>query len=264
MTSGQGGTPGEPSGQPPSGPSGWEKPSPGGPPSAPDHGPQGRPPAPPGHPQAPGYPQGQQAPPGYPQGQQPPPGYPQAPGYPPSPGYPPAPQGYAPAPSAPTGWGAQAPQPLERPATVRAGIGAFTAHIILGIVSSIFLFTDQRDLIDQALRQAGADTTEDVARVALTVVAVIALIFVGLEVMFLAFAWNGRNWARIVLWVLFGLNVVSGLTAAFGGSPYGGFYTSIAVIQLLLAIAGIVLLALKPSNDWYAYRKWARVTGQGR
>jgi hypothetical protein len=58
--------------------------------------------------------------------------------------------------------------------------------------------------------------------------------------------------------------VVSGLTVAFGGSPYGGFYTSLAVIQLFLAIAGIVLLALAPSNEWYRYRGWLRQTGQGR
>jgi hypothetical protein len=51
---------------------------------------------------------------------------------------------------------------------------------------------------------------------------------------------------------------------AFGGSPYGGFYTSLAVIQLFLAIAGIVLLALAPSNEWYRYRGWLRQTGQGR
>jgi hypothetical protein len=208
--------------------------------------PAGQPGSPPGQG---GDPQGWHAPPPY---------YPPGPSVPP--GYPPAP-GYEPAPSAPSPWGA--PQPVERPVTVRAGIGAFIAHMLLGIITTVFLFTDQRNLLDQALTQAAADTSEDVLRSALILVAVIALIFVALEAMFLWFAWKGRNWARIVLWVLFGLNVVSGLTA-LGGTPYGGFYTSLSVIQLLLAIAGIVLLALAPSNEWYRYRSWLRATGQGR
>jgi hypothetical protein len=36
----------------------------------------------------------------------------------------------------------------------------------------------------------------------------------------------------------------------------------LAVLQVLLQVAGIVLLALPPSNDWYRYRGWARAGGQ--
>ena len=32
---------------------------------------------------------------------------------------------------------------------------------------------------------------------------------------------------------------------------------------MLLLIAAVVLLALKPSNDWYRFRGWQRATGQG-
>src|SRR4051794_33578689 len=229
MTSGQGGSTQEPTGQP----------------GEQGHGGQGANPPPQ---QPPAYPA---APPSYPAA---PPAYPAAP-----PSYPPAP-GYG---GAQASWGGTAPRPVERPVQVRAGIGAFIAHIVLGIISSIFLFTDQRDLIDASLRQAGADTSEDVLRTALILAGIIALVFVGLEIMFLWFAWNGRNWARIVLWVLFGFSVVAGLTA-LGGSPYGSFYTSLSVIQLLLAAAGIILLALPQANEWYRYRRWLRDTGQGR
>jgi hypothetical protein len=222
MTSGQGGSDQEPTGQPD---------------QQGQYGGQGSNPVPPQQP--PSYPA---APPSYPAA---PPSYPAAPG------------------DGPVAWGAQAPRPVERPVQVRAGLGAFVAHIVLGIVESIFLFTDQRDLLDAAIRQAGGDTSEEVLRTALILGGIIALVFVGLELMFMWFAWIGRNWARIVLWVLFGLNVVSGLTA-LGGSPYGGFYTSLSVIQLLLAIAGIVLLALPQANEWYRYRRWLRDTGQAR
>src|SRR5687768_16262575 len=43
--------------------------------------------------------------------------------------------GYGPAPSAPTGYGA--PRPVERPLTVRAGIGAFVASILLSLASAL-------------------------------------------------------------------------------------------------------------------------------
>ena len=35
------------------------------------------------------------------------------------------------------------------------------------------------------------------------------------------------------------------------------------VFSLLLTAAGVVLLALKPSNEWYRFRSWQRATGQG-
>ena len=42
--------------------------------------------------------------------------------------------GYAPAPAAPTGYGA--PPAMERPFAVHAGIGAFMANLVLGIIAS--------------------------------------------------------------------------------------------------------------------------------
>ena len=241
MTSGQGGSSEQPTGQP------GERPG--------DGGGQGWNPPPQ---QPPGYPAPPQQPPGYPAPPQQPPGYPAAP----PPSYPPAP-GYAPAP--PGAWGGgPAPRPVERPATVRAGLGAFIASLVLGVVTSVFLFTDQSGVLDAALARSGADVDEDVLRSALIVGAVIGLVFVALQAMFIWFAWQGRNWARVVLWVLGGLGIVSGLTTVFGGTPYGGFYTSLSIIQFLLVLAGVILLAMGPSNEWYRYRGWLRATGQGR
>ena len=174
--------------------------------------------------------------------------------------------GYAPAPSAPSGFGG--PKPMERPFAVRAGIGAFIAALILSVIGSIVVFTSFDSLVDATLDAPGFDPSlgEDFVRSTLIAGAVIGLLFVALEVMFLWFAWNGRNWARIVLWVLGGLSVVSTL-ASFGmGSAPGqsGFLTALNVFSLLLIIAGIVLLAMKPAHEWYRYRGWLRATGQGR
>ena len=57
--------------------------------------------------------------------------------------------------------------------------------------------------------------------------------------------------------------VVGGLIGLAGTTSQSGFLSSLNVFQLLLAIAGVVLLALKPSNEWYKFRGWQRATGQG-
>ncbi|HET6391334.1 MAG TPA: hypothetical protein VFG13_00795 [Blastococcus sp.] len=248
MTSGQNGPYGDPGqqGQQPSGPpQDWNAP-----PAQPPYGqqpPQGQPPQ--GQPPYGQPPYGQPPPQGQPPYGQPPYGQ----------QYP----GYAPAPSAPTGHGA--PTPMERPTTVRAGIGAFVAGLVLAVVSSIVTFADFDDLIDQALRESTDPAlTEDLARTGVLIGVVITLIIIGLEALFIWFAWQGRNWARIVLFVLGGLGVVFGFFGlAAGTGATTGFLTSLGWFQLLLSAVGIVLLALKPSNDWYRYRGWQRANGQG-
>jgi hypothetical protein len=176
--------------------------------------------------------------------------------------------GYAPAPSAPTGYGG--PQSMERPTTVRAGLGAFIAVLILSLVSSIVTFANFDTILDAALKAQGTSTAdlgvdeESFVRTVLIAGVVIGLVMAALQIMFIWFAWNGRNWARIVLWVLGGLGVLSGLFAVASpqaGEP--GFLVGLSLFSFLLTAAGIVLLALKPSNEWYRFRKWQRMNGQG-
>lgn len=194
---------------------------------------------------------------------QPPSPPPSAGGYTPAPP-PPAYGGYGPAPSAPQGWGPSAPAPVERPATVRFGLGAYIAELILGLVGAIYVFTNYNSIIQRALAQtnANAKVPESTIRTALIFGAAFGLVIVALEVMFIAFAWHGRNWARVVLWVIGGLGIVSGLVGLSTNSQYGGFYATLSIFQWVLTIAGVVLLAMKPSNEWYRYRRWQRLTGQ--
>lgn len=207
---------------------------------------------------------GQQGQGGPPQGWSPPPSQPPY-GQPPQ-GQPPYGQqypGYAPAPSAPTGQGA--PAPMERPTTVRVGIGALVASLVLGLISSIMTFADVDGLIDDAL-QTNTDpaVTEDVIRTGIMIGAVIGLIILALQILFLWFAWQGRNWARVVIWVLGGISVVFGLVGLAAGTGQStGFLTSLGWFQLILTAVGLVALALKPSNEWYRFRGWQRANGQG-
>jgi hypothetical protein len=162
--------------------------------------------------------------------------------------------GFDPYPSAPqgSGWGAPS-APTQRPTTVKAGIGAFLANTLLGLLGSIVTFADLNTLVDDAAREAGL--SPDAVRTGVMVGAVIGLLFLAAYLVVLWFAWQGRNWARIVLWVLGGLSVVFGVAGLGGGN---GLLSTIGIIQWLLVLAGIVLLALKPSNAWY------RAEGQHR
>lgn len=193
----------------------------------------------------------------------PPPGQGYGQGYAPAPPAPPqAYGGYRPAP--PAGWGAP-PAPVERPVTVRAGLGLFIAEIVLGLIGSIYVFSNSQLLIDRVRSQVetNAQVSDSVLHAGLIVGAVIGLIVVGVELLFIWFAWRGRNWARIVLWVVGGLGIVSGLAGLATNSQFGGFYRTLGIFQLLITVTAVVLLALKPSNEWFRYRKWQRMTGQG-
>jgi hypothetical protein len=177
-----------------------------------------------------------------------------------------------PAPPAAGGWGPGAPQAMERPVTVRAGLGAFIASLVLSLVGSVATILNWDEFVDWALAQGQTDLNsadldldeEAVIELGLQIGIGVALLFTFAYLLFFWFAWKGYNWARIVLWVLGGLGVVSGLVSLAG--PAGGgplpFVTALSWFQWILTAVGIVLLALKPSNDWFRYRKWLRATGQ--
>jgi hypothetical protein len=259
MTAGQGDQQGQQQGQPQGGqppawpaappqqggqpPYGWAPPGQ----QPPAHGPYGQPP------QAPPY--GQD-----PQGQNP---YGQNP-------YGQNPYAY---PSAPTGsgWGPDAPRPMERPVTVRAGVGAFLAALVLSAIGMVATVANWDQALDWALAQEDLTLDDpsldgmpvaEFAELALQMSIAFSVLVIVLESLFIWFAWKGRNWARIVLWVLGGLALLSVPFSATASGPLP-FVTALTWFQIGLTFAGVVLLALKPSNDWYRFRKWQRSTGQG-
>jgi len=139
---------------------------------------------------------------------------------------------------------------------------ALIANVMIGLLAAILIFTNQDAYIDDALRDAGVDpdssTTSAVVDAAYTAGAIIGLVFVALWVLFLWFAWKGYNWARIVIWVLGGFSLLALFTAF--SSPVG-LIVVVNIIGLLLTGTAVVLLALKPSNDWYRYQSDARKYG---
>lgn len=183
---------------------------------------------------------------------------------PPPPQYP----GYAPAPAAGYGRPPGVPQTMERPLTVRAGLGAFLGSMALSAVAQVVTMLNWRRIIDWTFANAGIDPGSDLdaarqgAEIGARIGIVVGFLFIAVYGLFVWFAWQGRNWARVVLWVLAGLGIVSGLAGLLVGSPLP-FLTALGGFQMLLLIAAVVALAMKPSSDWYRFRGWQRATGQG-
>jgi hypothetical protein len=156
---------------------------------------------------------------------------------------------------------------MERPITVRAGLGAFIAAIVLSVVAQVVTLLNYQTIVDWTFTNAGitqgpdADAARQAAEAGARIGTVAAFAFIAVYALFVWFAWSGRNWARIVLWVLGGLGIASGLAGLAIGSPLP-FLSALGVFQLLVLIAAVVLLAMKPSNEWYRFRGWQRATGQ--
>jgi hypothetical protein len=175
--------------------------------------------------------------------------------------------GYGPPPGAPTGYGA--PPTMERPVTVRAGIGAFVGSIVLSVVAQVISALNWETAFAPRLDASLDDLSGEEADIAASLMdsfgvfaLVLGLVFTAVFALFVWFAWRGHNWARITLWVLAGLGIAFGLVGVAAGSPLP-MLTALGAFELLFDIAGVVLLALKPSNEWYRFRSWQRATGQG-
>ena len=196
------------------------------------------------------------------QGGQPPYGQPPY-GQPPygQPPYGQPPYGYAPAPAVPSG---PPPERQERPVSVRAGLGAFIAAIVFSVVATAVSLANWELILDQALAAQGApleDSGLDEAQLAELGIAIgtgVTVLITALQLLFVWFAWRGRNWARIVLCVIGGLGLAAGLPALLAQASPLPFLNVLSVFQFLALAAGVVLLALKPSNDWYRSEKVRR------
>lgn len=213
-----------------------------------------------------------------PYGQQPHQGYGQAPSYgqQPQQGYGQAPvhgqQPYGAAPaygSAPWagGYGA-APGPVTRPSTVTYAVYLMYAGAFLSVLAGVLTVTTRGQLEEEFQRQAqlqggaGAlppDFLDTFFGIIVVVAIVFGLLFAGLWIMNAVACSRGRNWGRITGTVLGGLYVLSALASLV--QPSTGLTLTITLLTTLVAIATIVLLWQRASNQYFAAAGAARRAG---
>jgi hypothetical protein len=162
------------------------------------------------------------------------------------PQYPAAPQhsypGYAGGPS-------PAPAvPMPMPPTVHWASIAMIARTAISIVVVLVIFARLDTITDDVLARSG-NLTRDAAKAAVIFGAVIALVISVLLLGLALMVRRGRNWARIVAIVLAALGTLGGLFSY--AQPYGGAVTLLDTVNLLLAVATLVLLLMPQSNEYF-------------
>jgi drug/metabolite transporter (DMT)-like permease len=162
------------------------------------------------------------------------------------------PYGYQPMPAPQHQPVGQSQQDRPRPATVAWACRLLVVNVLLGVVTTI-IAVSERDEIRKKIEQHDAtlDTHEvETLYNAFLTVAVIIGLGLGLFYLFLAWKmWRGRNWARITTWVFTGLGALGLITSFVQPNVTIGKVSG--VIGGLIDVAIIILLALRPSNDFF-------------
>ena len=197
------------------------------------------------------------------------PGYPgQQGGFPPAPGFGGAYPGMPMFPGAPPLVGTPGPV-ATRPTSVSIAFWLWILQVLVGVLSVILLFTSNE--FARALQDADVALNDTVARDALNVVRVVAvifgLIFAGLFLLFAFRMRAGRNWARVVLTVLGALSLISNLSSAGGTTTINDVRVTIrpasvvAVgwVSAVVAIIAIVLMFVGGANQYFTAMRASRM-----
>lgn len=161
---------------------------------------------------------------------------------------------YAPMPAQPFG----GPPPATTgpaPAPVQNAVRLMFARAALSVLGVIAALAT-KDTLREDLRQrnpgASADRLETLVNAAITIGIIVGIVFIVLYLLLALQVRKGKNWARIVTWVLAGLGVFGGLTSLLQDAP--AVSRIVSLIGGLLDLAIIVLLAQRPSNEFFRRR----------
>jgi hypothetical protein len=185
--------------------------------------------------------------------------YPSAPSpYPSAPSpYPSAPSGY---PSAAPGVGGAPAAAVEQPPAVRNAVRLMwvgAAISLLSLIVTLATLGTLKSQIRDQVRTNGQHVTQSQLDAAFTAAVVFSVVIAAIAIgLWLWMAWKngqGRQWARIVATVLGVLNVIFTLLSFVGNRATGGTRI-LSVIDLVIAIAILILLWRKESSDFYRAR----------
>jgi hypothetical protein len=141
------------------------------------------------------------------------------------------------------------------PAPVTNAVRLMFVGAGLSVLSLILLLATKDSLKKEILKKNtdySATKLDDALNAAIAVGVVIGLVFIVLYVLLALQVGKGKNWARIVTWVLAGLGVLGALTAFAQPEPAAS--RVLTLIGGLVDLAIIIFLAQKPSNEYFRKR----------
>jgi hypothetical protein len=173
---------------------------------------------------------------------------------------------YPPLPAAPSydGYGAPMPPPAygqppvpfgPAPASVVNAVRLMFVAAALGLVSLVVALSTKSTLrADIANKNPGFDSQKlnTAVNVAIGAGVVFGIVFVLLFVLLALQVRKGKNWARVVTWVITGLGVVSALLSI--GQTVASASRVVSLVSGVLDLAIVVLLLQQPSNDFFKPR----------
>ena len=127
----------------------------------------------------------------------------------------------------------------------------------LGVIGLIVLLASKSTLRDEiAKKNPGYDAhkLDTVVNAAVAVGITFGVIFIVLYVLLALQVKKGKNWARVVTWILAALGVLSALSSLAQTNTGGSRAASL--IGGVVDLAIIILLLQKPSNDYFRKPKY--------
>lgn len=158
--------------------------------------------------------------------------------------------------------------PGRAPTQVRVAAILLLVQIVLGDISTIvFVPSTYRRMLAQQPPQPGVDPQlmQTVVTAVAAATIVISLIWLVVWVFFVVKAWQGRNWARVVLTVFLAVSLASVLFTPFA---YAQGSVSLAqlpftVVGLAITVAVLLLFWRQPAKGWYeANSAYKQATGR--
>jgi hypothetical protein len=176
------------------------------------------------------------------------PAYQPPPPLPPAPGY----GGYGAMPPAVYGQ----PEPVgPAPSSVMYAVRLMFVAAALGLVSLVVALSTKSTL-RAAIAKKNPDFDSQKLNTAVNVAigagVVFGIVFVVLFVLLALQVRKGKNWARVVTWVITGLGIVSALASL--GQTVAAASRAVGLVSGLLDVAIVVLLLQKPSNAFFKPR----------
>jgi hypothetical protein len=174
------------------------------------------------------------------------------------PAYPP------PLPAAPgyAGYGAMPPaeygQPVPvgpPPSSVMNAVRLMFVAAALGVVSLIVALSTKSTLRTAIVKKNPDFDSQKIntaVNVAIGAGVVFGIVFITLFVLLALQVRNGKNWARVVTWVITGLGIVSALASL--GQTVAPASRLVGLVSGVLDVAIVVLLLQKPSNAFFKPR----------